>query len=67
MSKPRKWPKDDKWRDDMIYAMETAADMVEEWEYGGADSDDEYERQKATAAEVARMIRVMARRYENSH
>ena len=67
MSKPYKFPKDSKWHDDMIYALDTAADMIESWEYGGADNDEEYERQKSAAEEAAKRIRAMAKRYERTH
>lgn len=55
------------WHYDMLFAFEEAASGIESWEWGGADTDEEYARQKEAATEVARRIRRMANRYERKH
>lgn len=47
----------------MLHAFNEAADGVEAWEYGGAESKSEQELYLKAARDVARRIRMMANRY----
>lgn len=62
-----KLPDTESWHDDMLHAMREAADGLESWEYGGADSREEMEQQNRAALEVAKRIQRMARAYERRH
>jgi len=43
--------------------MEEAAAGIEDWEYGGAETAEEFRMTRLAAMEVARRIRSMASRY----
>ena len=51
------------WYECMLHAMEEAAAAVEGWEYGGAESEEEFRMTRRAAMEVAKRIRRMAERY----
>lgn len=51
------------WHGCILHAMEEAAAGVESWEYGGAESEEEFKMTRDAAIEVARRIRRMAERY----
>ena len=50
---------DPEWDDDMLYAFESAAGLMDQEEFGGENA----ERQEAAFREVAKRIRAMASRY----
>lgn len=47
----------------MMTAFDEAADGVEQWEYGGAETQAEQMLHRNAAVEVAKRIRAMAKRY----
>jgi len=51
------------WHGCMLHAMEEAAAGIEDWEYGGAETAEEFRMTRLAAMEVARRIRSMASRY----
>jgi|JI10StandDraft_1071094.scaffolds.fasta_scaffold701735_3 hypothetical protein len=55
------------FHDAMICAFHEAADNVELWEFGGADTLEEYNLHRHAAEEVAKRIRKMADRYFYKH
>lgn len=52
--------KDPEWDNDMMFAFETAAELIDNEEFGGENAD----RQMAAYREVAKQIRTLGRRYE---
>jgi len=65
-SAPVLWSDTD-YRDAMMCAFDEAADGVEQWEFGGSDSDEEASLHKLAGADVAKRIRRMADRYLAKH
>lgn len=55
----------EEWDDAVMYAMETAADSIEDWEYGGAVDKADFQLHRRAAKEVAKRIRRMVKRYNN--
>jgi len=53
------------WDDALLHAMDTAADSIEDWEYGGAVDWADFQLHRRAAKEVAKRIRRMANRYNN--
>ena len=51
----------------IMCAFDEAADGVENWEFGGADSQEEYDLHRVAGADVAKRIRKMAHRYFAKH
>lgn len=49
--------------DAMMCAFDEAADNVEMWEFGGADTMEEYQLHRLAGETVAEMIRKMRDRY----
>lgn len=54
------------WDEAILYAMDYAADSVEEMEYGGAVDEVEFKLHRRAAMEVAKRIRRMAVRYNTT-
>lgn len=56
-------PSKQEWIDAMMTAFDEAADSVEAWEYGGAESKEDFDLHRNAALEVAKRIRRMAWRF----
>ena len=54
--------KSEKWHECMQHAFTEAADNIETWEYGGAESEEERLMTKEASFEVAKIIRSLAAR-----
>lgn len=54
------------WHDCMMHSLEEAANIIENWEYGGAETKEEYDMTLQAAKEVAKLIRRMAERRDKS-
>ena len=57
----------EEYHDALWWALQTAADMIEEWEYAGATTQREYELHREAAIEAARRIQRMADQYRKRH
>jgi len=55
----KKYPKDEAWHDDMIYAFDAAISLLDQEEFSG----DNVERQMAAFQDVIRRIKKMRARY----
>ena len=57
----------EEYHDALWWALQTAADMIEEWEYAGATTQRGYELHREGAIEAAKRIQRMADRYFKRH
>lgn len=57
------------WHDDVMHAFSEACNCLDDWEYGGADTREQFDRQKKAAEFVRKKIQAMAKRYDmkNAH
>ena len=55
------------YHDALWWALQTAADMIEEWEYAGAETKRDYELHREAAIEAAKRIQRMADQYWKKH
>lgn len=54
----------EEFHDAMMCAFDEAADGLDIWEFGGAETKEEYDLHRKAATEVAKRIRRMAARYD---
>lgn len=57
----------EEYHDALWWALQTAADSIYEWEYGGAENKHEYDLHREAAEEASRRIQRMADQYFKRH